>query len=56
MRESEIVLKIIKEWEMLDSPRKKSLSEKYSESKLFADDDDDNSCYSTAKKAPPKRP
>lgn len=55
MRESELVLKIIKEWEMLDSPRKKSLSEKYSANKLFAEDDD-NSCYSTAKKAPPKRP
>lgn len=55
MRESELVLKIIKEWEMLDSPRKKTLSEKYSANKLFADDDD-NSCHSTAKKAPPKRP
>lgn len=40
MRESELVNKIIKEWEGLDNPMKQQLNERYHQLKFIRDDED----------------
>lgn len=53
MRESEIVVRIIKEWENMDTPKKKNLYERYEASKSIKDDDN-RSVFSTAHKTAQK--
>lgn len=49
MRESELVNKIIKEWESLDTPKKQELGDRYYDMKFIKDDQDDGSRGSSKK-------
>jgi hypothetical protein len=49
MREPDIILMIIKEWESMGTPKKQSIGDRYEATKS-AKDEDGHSCYSTAQK------
>jgi hypothetical protein len=55
MRESELVNKIIKEWDGLDNPMKQQLSERYHQLKFIKEDEDDASKGSSRKARSPKK-
>jgi len=55
MRESELVNKIIKEWEALDTPKKQDLNERYHHLKFIKDEEDEGSKGSSKKGYSPKK-
>jgi hypothetical protein len=50
MREPDIIMMIIKEWEALGTPKKKKLGDRFEATKTKDKDEDNRSVYSTAQK------